>query len=175
MIEQNSKLTYGRRFSIFTKQFFKDFRALYPNITLTDAEIKALCREGNQIMQDSIIEDPTGFRIPFFLGHVCITRFKSDNIAYDNRYSSVYKKPVPHTNTHTFGYRFAIRHFRLSDSKRIAPMMIYKLIPTRAFKRRFAKHLKDTGGEHYLNFKTNDFISKKKINKLRNLNYSEWD
>ena len=175
MPSKGSKLTYGERTQILTSKFINKLKKTYPEITLSESEIKSLCFEGNQIIQDSILEDPTGFRLPYFLGHVGITRFKSKNIAIDSGSSKGYKKEVPHANLHTFGYRFSIRHFRLSDSKRIAPMLIYKLIPCRKFKQNLVKILKTTGGEHYLNFRTNDFISKKKINKLRNLNYSEWD
>ena len=146
-----------------------------PLENLSNVEIKQIITRCNALAVESVIKDPGGFKLPASLGHICINKFKSKNLAVDAYNSKIFKKKIPHVNLHSFGYRFAIRFLKRNESKANTIIKNFVFRPSRSFTRSLAKYIKETGGEHFSNYKSNHFVSKKKLNNLSSVEFSKWD
>lgn len=158
------KLYCGERSGIVDKKTFRKFIRENPEIKMSFTEFNHLCNEGNSLISDIVLKEPLGFKLPYF-GHICVNRFKSSNRSVDSFNSKKNGKKIPHTNFHSLGYRFAIRFLKVSESIKNNLILNYAFKADRKFKRKLAAQIKETGGENFLNLKTNHFVTKTAINK----------
>lgn len=176
MPAKGKTLKLGKRKNPIAPCFYRTLKNRNKELTdIPNMEIKKIIDRCNELILESIIYDPTGFRLPLMLGHISVNKFKSQNQAVDVLNSRIYKKRIPHLNLHSFGYRFSIMHFKRTESRMNPLTKIFKYVPTRQLTKKLSDYIKQTGGEHFSNYRSNHFISKKKINKLSNVNYSQWD
>jgi len=167
MPAKGQSLRLGKRHTITGKTFLRRLRKKHPNLDLTNAEINGIIADGNKMISQIVMNNPGGFRLPKMLGHLAITRFKTDKLATNHVASKKMKKFVPFTNLHSFGYRFNIRHFRVTQARVLTLLRCYYLYPVRSFKRTFAKRVIETGGEEYVDFEKNYFLSNSRLIKLK--------
>lgn len=166
MPKKGKTLLHGKREPFFGKAFIKRLREEHPELEFTDAQLKDICDSANLKIAESVYKDPTGFRLPFNLGILAITKYKSKKTIIDRASSAKYKKAIPYLNLHSFGYMFVIRHFKYTESRNQTRTHVYKFTPERKFKRNLAKIIKETGGEIYQNFNNQSFLTKSKLTHL---------
>jgi hypothetical protein len=165
MPSKGKSLYCGERSNIVDKSAFLKFRRENPEMKeMSFTDFNHLCADANLIISEVILKEPLGFKLPYF-GHICVNRYKSANKSVDASTSKLTGKKIPHTNMHTLGYRFAIRFLKVSESIQNNLIRNYAFRADRKLKRKLAAQLKETGGENFLNLKTNHFVTKTAINK----------
>ncbi len=164
MPAKGSKLLCGKRIPIIDKSMFNVFKLENKDINMSLKEYTDICNHANLLISECILKEPLGFKLPYF-GYIAVNRFKSNKKAIDVNSSRIYKKEIPFLNMHTMGYRFAIKFFKVTDSSRVTLVKVFKYNADRKLKRKLAALLKSTGGEQFLNMKTNHYITKSAISK----------
>jgi hypothetical protein len=155
MPAKGTSLIYGKKEQVIDKEFLKRLKLEYPEIQMSEKEIKQLCKDANSIIADSIINDTSGFKFPNFLGYVSVAKYKASNPEriFNLSVSAKYKKAVPMLNLHSFGYMFKFCYFSAKPSKVDPVLTSYKFRPSRVLNRAFAKHIKETSGQQYFTIK----------------------
>ena len=67
----------------------------------------------NKMLIDSLLESSEGFKMPFWLGYVCIVKYNpksytQKSLSVDYKASREYGKTIYHLNEHSDGYKFRL-------------------------------------------------------------------
>jgi hypothetical protein len=156
-----TKYNTGKRFQPLNQKNYKRFKE-ETNIEVDWKIYKQIILDSYREIMNVIIEDISGFKLPYNLGYLCVSliNFKTKSIAVDYYNSKKYKKQIPYTNLHSFGKRYCLKWFRFSE-KFGESMYHYKMEFSREIKRSLAKLIKD--GKDYNHWSNSDFWSISKL------------
>lgn len=158
MPAKGTGLVYGDRYNPLNKELYKKFIE-ETCINVDYDTFVSIIRTNNKLMHDSVIEEEAGIKLPENLGHVIVTKYKSNRVPWDWRKTVDCKTKVPHVNLHSFGYIYHIKWFKIGV--RFANNFIYKFQPYRTLKRGVAKSIK--GGGQYFEWENSDLWSSTKM------------
>lgn len=163
-----SKFKIGNRTSTVDKELYNDY-ILSTGEDISYKQFKDIINHCNQCVLDSILSDISGFKLPYNLGYIVVTKFKGRYTKPDYKNTAKYNKVIPLLNLHSFGFIYTIKWFKTSNTKGIhsnGRLYPYKLNFNRLFKRALAKKIKE--GMVYDSWQTADFKAKSKIEKKFN-------
>jgi hypothetical protein len=130
------------RVNYSSKNFYKEFIKKYPNTSITCENYSNILEESTLCIRDFILNNELGFKLPYNLGYIAVTKFKQKKHyrVVDWKNSNLLEKEIPLTNLHSFGYMFKIKLFK---NLRIKPLCLYKMNAHRIVKRMLAKNIKE--------------------------------
>ncbi|XAI97389.1 hypothetical protein [Leptolyngbya phage Lbo-JY46] len=163
-----SKFKIGNRHPSLTKDLYNDYiKEGGENITYK--EFTDIVKEANDLVIDAILEDISGFKLPYNLGYIVVNKFKGRYTKPDYKNTLKYNKTIPLLNLHSFGFIYKIAWFKTTNTKGIhsnSRLFPYKLNFNRIFKRALAKKIKE--GKIYDSWQKADFYYKSKTGKKFN-------
>ena len=154
-------LNCGKRNNIITPKFHRHFMKK-TGINISYKEFKEIIFSANDEIFNIILEDISGFKLPYGMGYFCVTKYKPSKIYPDKFYSKLYKKVIPHTNQHSFEWIYHLKWFKVNNSRK-SRLWSYKFVACRRLKR--ALPLKIYDGKLYQEWKKEDFWSKSRMEK----------
>ena len=164
MPAKNTHLKFGKRDLVFGPKFHKELQKT-KNLTLSYADSKAAINAANENIAQVILQEEDGFKLPFGLGYICISRFKSTTLSVDWATTKKIGKKTYFTNLGTFGDSIAIRWFKVGIAPmKIALLDIFKFRPCRKLSRSASKKFKD--GKQYCEWQVSDFYEKGRLETL---------
>lgn len=146
------------RVNLINKQNYKEFITKFPKSEISYETFIKVLKESNKRIGNYILTNELGFKVPYNLGYIAITKFaqKEDYKVIDWVNTSRLNKVIPLTNLHSFGNMFK---FELYKNRRIKPLLAYKMTAHRLIKRTLAKRIKD-GKQNYLKL-DNSYFNKR--------------
>ncbi len=102
---------------------FKQFKATYPETTLTAQDYTKIIRQSNDLIAEGILNNPYGFKLPNSLGYIAVDKFKprkgSRIKPIDWITTNKTGKLTYLTNLHSFGFIYMIRLYRNPNKKNL--------------------------------------------------------
>lgn len=143
---------------------YKDFIKKNPKSNIEYDKYIQILKESNKTIRECILTNELGFKLPLNLGYIAITKFKQrDNYVVTDWQNSVkYKKLIPLTNLHSFGWMFKIKFYK---NHRIKPLEIYQMQAHRNIKRMLAQKIK-SGQQNYLELDNSYFNKRFSIERI---------
>lgn len=160
-----SKFKIGNRDSTLNKKFYE----LYLNEggkNISFKDFTDIIKTGNDLIIDTVLNDISGFKLPYNLGYIVVTKFKGRYTKPDYKNTLIYKKTIPLLNLHSFGFVYKITWFKTTNTKGVhsnSRLFPYKFNFNRLFKRALAKKIKE--GQVYDSWQKSDFTYKVKTGK----------
>jgi hypothetical protein len=163
MPAKGSNLKNGKRHNIVDKAFYRQFKR-ETGIEITYTEFVLIINTSNKAIQDKVINNISGFKLPESMGYLAVTRYKpkTGTRSIDWNKTKQTGSLCYHTNFHSNGYRPRILWLtdRLSSCRFIST---YKFQSDRALSRGVSKQVFE--GKIYNEFTYDDFKFRKiKIN-----------
>lgn len=167
-----SKGFHYRRNNIITKKLHKKF-LLETGLDIDYQTYKNIILDSNQVIFDTIANDPAGFKLPENLGYIIVTKYKTDKKSTDWQNSKKYKKTIYHTNLHSFGKRGHIKWSKLAIA-RFKFNRIYKFKACRFLARKVSHNITENKVD-YFTWKNTDFYSSSKLDRFYNKKFKTQD
>jgi hypothetical protein len=161
MPSKNSIYRTGTRFQILSKELYHKF-VEETKIEISWEEFKDIILKTNTEIRKAIIDDVSGFKIPYNLGYFCIIQYKTKKIPTDIQNSAKYDKKIPFINFHSFENIVHIKWFQVNDSIKNS-IYTWRLEPCRIFKRQLSAGVQK--GKQYSYFTNSDFWNKSKMSR----------
>lgn len=174
---KRGKLLAGNRFIVLNRNLFKKFKEKHPDIELTYKEFYDITSAANLKIQDTILTDPSGFKIPLNIGYIAIKKFKPTNRLVNLVHRRMSGRFAFNVNLHSFEYMFAIKWFKVTESRLTSRMHCYQFKACRPMKARLVNIIKNGEGSKFVSYETKHFYSRKLLQKFnKHFNFSsEWD
>ena len=164
MPAKNTNLKFGKRDFIFDKKFYNNLKKT-KNLKLSYSESKAVINKANDNIAQAILQENDGFKLPFGLGYICVTRFKSKNLAIDWNTTKKIGQRTYFTNLSTLGNSIAIKWFKVGKAPMtIAFLDIFKFRACRKLSRSASAKFKN--GKQYSEWGVSDFYEKGRLENL---------
>ena len=137
--------------TVLNKAFYKLVRDSYPDITLSDKEIKKIIWIANEVLKEKVIEKRDGVEFPEQLGYLFIgsvPETKEGNVDYKK--SIELGKLVRHKNYETDGLTAKIfytnfetsYHFRFHELWAFKPMQTFKKYVGKTYPERYTRYIR---------------------------------
>jgi hypothetical protein len=162
MPAKGSKLKINNRESTISKEIYSQYVEKYGDL-VDYKTFKKIIQTCNLEITNCVLDDISGFKLPFNLGYIVVTKFKGRYTKPDYKNSKIYNKTIPLLNLHSFGFIFNIKWFK-TNAKGIysnSKLYPYKFNFHREFKRALAKKIKS--GKVYDSWVASDFYSKNRL------------
>jgi hypothetical protein len=147
----------------------------YPESNISYEEYISVLKESSACIQNFILNNELGFKLPLNLGYIAVDKFKPSRTykAIDWPATLRLGRHIPLTNFHSFGHAFKIKLFKNPKSK---PLEAYVMKAHRLLNRALGKKIK-SGKENYINIDRSYFSKRFSIeNYLSESNkHSQWD
>lgn len=139
-----------RDFRTTSKEAFKEFKTLYPNVKITYAQYKKILYTFNEMLFTHILETGTKYKMPYGMGELTI-RKKKMRTYYENKENKFcilpvnwqetkkYGKIIYNMNYHTDGYRYSWRYS--FKNARFSNKDVWGFKATRTMSRTLAKYI----------------------------------
>lgn len=163
-----SSVRFAKKHTILSNKFHAQIKKDLPEIKyLTKQQVSAIIKESNKCIADHVITQPLGFKLPLQLGYLCVSKYmpKPYKVIVDWGSSKKFKKEIPFTNLHTFGYVYQIRWFK---NPKNSTFNLYRHMAKRCVKRELAKNIR--AGTDFLALDRSYFEKKFNINNIYNIN-----
>lgn len=161
----------GKRFQPLNKEFYERFKE-ETKIEVSWKDYKQIVLDAYKEIMNCVVEDISGFKLPFNLGYLCISciDYRSRKKPIDFANTKKYNKTIYHLNMHSFGKRYTIRWFRVGEPMhtRLYPFSIEF---SREIKRKLATLIK--GGKDYNHWSNSDFWAVSRLERSYNKIYKE--
>lgn len=156
----------SNRVNYISRKSYNEFKKKYPDDTTTYEEFMTILKESNKTITKYVLENPLGFKFPKNLGYLAVDKFKTnkDFVAVDWPNTLKYKKLIPLTNFHSFGYAYKLYFYK---NMKILPFRAYKITPQRLIKRLLAKKIKE-GDSEYVKIDRSYFNKRFRIENILN-------
>lgn len=151
-------LRYGKRYNPLTKDLYRDF-VKTTGQELSFQRFKDIVWTVNGLIGEAVVSEEAGVELPAQLGHLVVTKYKSNKKPVDWVNSKRLGKIVPLLNLHSFGYVYHIKWFRMGC--RFQNRNLYIFHPFRDMARSVAREVK--GGKKYFKWENSDFWSTTKM------------
>lgn len=165
MPSKGTKYLSGKRDLVFDKNFYNSF-IKETNIDIDYKTFKNIIIESNKEIANIIINEDTGFKLPYDLGYFVVTKYKSKKKPLDWKNTLKLNKKIPLLNIHSFGFIYHIKWFKRGSMKTIKFKNCFKAEFCRDVKRSVSKNIKN--GIVYHEWSNNDFWSPRLIKKIFN-------
>ena len=144
----SGKTKISNRVGYVNRVGYIEFIKKYPNSGISYKEYISILKESNICIKNYILTNELGFKLPYNLGYIAVMKFKQKEnyVVTDWVNSRKFKKFIPLTNLHSFGWMYKIKIFK---NPRIKPLQVYNVDIHRLVKRELAKKIKE-GGSNYL-------------------------
>lgn len=155
------------RINYTNKQSYKNFLEKNPNTKITYKQFVDILKLSNSKINNYILNNELGFKLPNNLGYIAVSKFKQKNTykVIDWKNSNKLNKIIPLLNFHSFGNMYRIGLFKNSS---LRALQAYKFNAHRLLKRELAKKIKS--GKDYYELDRNFFSKRFKIdNYLKNI------
>ena len=159
MAAKGSKFKIGNRTSTMNKELYHRY-VEDTKSTIDFDTFKKIINTCNDEVINCILDDISGFKLPYNLGYIVVTKFKGRYTKPDYKNTLIYNKTIPLLNLHSFGFIYRIAWFKSTNAKGMysnSRLFPYKLNFNRIFKRALAKKIK--AGKSYDSWKPSDFWS----------------
>lgn len=148
----------GSRTHVTSKKTYTRFKKANPDINITFDQFKEVLNQSNTEISNVILTDKMGFKMPYSLGHLVVSKYKQYKPIVDRGTSKKLQKEAVYTNFHTLGHMFSINWYcsipRTNSNFNLAR---YRFNATRDLKRNLAKILKAGGYNNYLDLRKSNF------------------
>lgn len=161
MPAKNSIYRNGERHQILSHELWKRFQEDFKS-EISWEDFKKIIIQSNKEITKCIIDDVSGFKIPYNLGYFCIIQYKTKKVPTDFKNSAGLDKFIPLTNLHSFGNVAHIKWFQVNNSRKTS-LYTWRLDPARTFKRELAQKMK--AGKQYNYFTNTDFWAKSRMSR----------
>lgn len=168
MPNKGSRLKINNRHNTINKELYKEY-IKKTNSSLTFKEFKNIINLCNKEIETIVLNDISGFKLPYNLGYFVVNKFRGRYTKPDFKNSLKLNKNVPLLNLHSFGYIYGLKWFKVSQSrinKKVGKINTFKFEFLRVTKRALAVKIKS--GSIYDSWKSSDFWTKSKIEKTIN-------
>jgi hypothetical protein len=165
MPSKGSKFKYGHRNYIFNLAFWKKLKE-EKKLQLSYKQTKQVLEKSQQIISDVITEEQDGFKLPFGLGYIVVTKFIAKNPAKDWKKSKELGTNVYFTNLNTLGYsvRVVWYGFLHQSNRNYFFREIYMFKTSEYLSKRISKAFSE--GKKYIEWDQADFVSKGRLEKF---------
>ena len=164
MPAKNTSLKFGDRDMIFSKKFHRTLQKT-KDLKLSYADSKMAIDKANDNIAQIILTEHDGFKLPFGLGYICITKFKSKKLSIDWDTTKKIGKKTYFTNLGTLGNSISIKWFKVGKAPMtVAFLDIFKFRSCRKLSRSASKRFKE--GKEYYEWSVNDFYEKGRLETL---------
>jgi hypothetical protein len=163
--KKGSKFKYGHRNYIFNLAFWKRLKE-EKKLQLSYKQAKQVLDKSQEIISDVIVEEEDGFKLPFGLGYIVVTKFISKKPAKDWKKSKELGKDVYFTNLNTLGFsvRVAWYGYLHQSNRNYFFREIYMFKTSEYLSKRVSKAF--AAGKKYIEWDQADFVSKGRLEKL---------
>jgi hypothetical protein len=160
-----SKLKYKHRNYIFNLPFWKKIKE-EKKIDLSYKQARQVIDKSQEIIADIIVEEEDGFKLPFGLGYITVTKFISNKLARDWKKSKELGKSVYFTNLNTLGYSVRViwYSFLYHSNRNYFFREIYMFKTSEYLSKRVSKAFAE--GKKYIAWEQGDFVSKGRLEKF---------
>jgi len=174
---KRGKLLCGERHKVCNTELFKRFKQKHSNVKISYKDFYRITSEANLKIQDCIINDPSGFKIPLNIGYLAIQKFKPTHRLINHIQRRITGRTIFNLNLHTFEWMYTLKWFKTTESRLTSNLHCYQFKASRAIKARLGKLLKTEGGAKYVTYETKHFYSRKLLEKInKNFKFSSnWD
>lgn len=169
MPAKGSKFRLGNRDYIFNKKFYDKNLVEDNKISLSFDQCKNIIETANKNISETMIEEIDGFKLPFGLGYLCISKFKPKNPAIDWKKTKEIGKKVFHLNLHTLGYSARSYWFRIGRIGNVRFHEVFKFESYTTLSKKISKSF--AAGKAYNEWTVADFIEKGRLENLYNKKY----
>jgi hypothetical protein len=167
---KGSKLKYGNRDYIFNMSFYKKKLVEKNNITLSFVECKKIINACNKNIAEFVVEETDGFKLPFGLGYLVVSKYIPVNPAIDWKRTKEFGQRVYHLNLHTLGFAIKINWFRVGRINHNHFNEVYKFSPYKTLSLASSMAFR-SGRKLYSEWSAIDFIEKGRVENLMNKKY----
>jgi len=150
--------------------FYKKNLVEKNNIDLSFLECKDIINVCNKNIADFIIEENDGFKLPFGLGYLVVSKYIPVNAATDWKKTKEAGKRVVHLNLHTFGFAVKVNWFRVSRTTSKHFNEVYKFASYKTLSQAVSNAF-GSGRKIYSEWSPIDFIEKGRVENLLNKKY----
>lgn len=163
----SAKNKVSGRTNYITHEGYNNYITKYPDSKVTYTQYIAILKRSTVIIRDYILENSLGFKLPYNIGYISVTKFKTnkDFVAIDWINTRKLGKIIPLTNFHSFGHAFKIKLFK---NNKMQPLLAYKMNAHRIIKRMLAQKIKSGKADHYINIDRNYFTKRFSIENTLN-------
>jgi hypothetical protein len=165
MSAKGSKIKYGHRNHIFDRVWFKKIAA-EKGIKLSYKEARLVIDKANDTVANVVMNEIDGFKLPFGLGYICVTKFIPKNPAKNWKASAEAGYPVYYTNLHTLGYSPRVNWYSFikDGNKSYSFRSVYMFKTCEYLSKKVSKMF--SAGKEYMEWTPADFVDRGRLEKL---------
>lgn len=158
MPAKGSLINNSDRNYIFGKKFFKNILQKEVETKLDYKTCKELIERTNQIIANTVKNEPDGFKLPHGMGYICTTLFRPKKDQVDYKKTKEIGKLVYHLNLHSDGLSPHVKWFRVGRTDYIELHDIFKFKAYRTLSRGVGQTMKN--GKEYKTWTHSDFYER---------------
>ncbi len=165
MPAKGSKYKYKHRNYILNLKFWRRLKN-EKKLTLSYEQCRDILEKSEDIISAVIINENDGFKMPFGLGYIVVTKFISKKLAKDWKKSKELGKDVYFTNLNTLGYscRVSWYGFLHKSNKNFFFRDIYMFKTSEYLSKAISKAF--ASGKKYIEWDQADFVNKGRLEKF---------
>lgn len=172
MSAKGSKLRYGNRDYIFSKEFYKTNLVEKRKTKLSYEQCKNLINSCNKSIAESIKKEVDGFKLPCGLGYIVVGKYKPTYELIDWKKSNEAGKHIYHLNLDTDGFAIKLYWFRVG---RVFNTHFHEIYIFSAYKElgKSVSNAFKSGKSNYSEWRIPDFLEKSRGQNLFNKKYQK--
>lgn len=169
MPAKGSVSRHGKRDYIFGKEFYEKNLVEKHNISLPYKDCKNIINHANKIVGEVVKNEVDGFKIPFGMGYLCVTKYTPSKPAINWPETKKIGKYVYFTNMHTDGYSCRVMWYRVGRADNAHYHEVFKFKAMKNLGKEVSDLFRE--GKNYTAWEVTDFIEKGRLENLYNKKY----